>query len=1318
MWNQQFYILDAHAQLLPQGVAGELYIGGVGVAKGYWNDEERTKKSFIHHPELGYLYKTGDLGCYGENGLIEFLGRADHQVKIRGYRIELEEIEAVIKKLEDLKEVIVQVKKNSAQEDVLVAYYVSQQDADLNQIKEKIRNCLPSYMVPDIYIRLGALPLSANGKVDYKNLPSISNVSLAKTIQYLPETKEERLLSEIWRAVLTQDLIDIDDNFFDLGGHSLSALQCVTRLKAYGIEIPIRFIFSNPTIRSLAKMIVYNTNHSVSLNSSSSVKNEVYFPLTSAQKRIWFISNLVDDKPLYNITFAFKFTEQLNLEKLDKAFNDLIKKHASFRLSFSKDLEVMQKINEEVSFKVNLIKINDKPCTIEELVSKHNNTIFNLSLAPLMRVRLLKSSHENILIITVHHLIFDGCSMNLMMKDLNGFYYNEKLNTENMTIDYSSYAIDEEKTFLESDLSYWKNLLGSGREELFHLPIMHSRPAASSFNGKTHYFHYQDRSKHLSSLAKRNHASVSTVLLTALFSLLKQYGHVGALNIGMPASMRNESKLEDIIGCFVNTLIVRMQADESTDFEELVSTVQKQIFESLEHKNFSYEKLINELNIERNADHNPLFQILFSYQKAESDTNKLFDSYFEEIPTAYQTAKFDLTLFAFDQHNGNILFSFEYNTDLFDEVLIKKLADHYCNLLKFISTQSACIAQLEFLSVEEKELQTVSWNSTSKLLDNQCYLYEPFEKSAAQYPDKKAVISARGSISYQELNCKANRIAHKLRDLGCQPNELIAVVMEKGWEEACAALAIMKAGSAYLPISADFPHQRIAQLLEQGKVRLVLTQSDYINSIPWENHIQAFSLNHDAAWAGYADNNLKPIQQLSDLAYVIFTSGSTGIPKGVMLNHLSVMNTIADINTRFQVTLNDTILGLSALNFDLSVYDLFGVLGVGGTLVLPAEVDRKDPSVWLSLIAQHKVTLWNTVPALMQMLSDYALVQNEEHVLKTIRLTLLSGDWIPVSLPSQIKKLCGSNTEVISLGGATEGSIWSVLYAIDTVDSYWRNIPYGRPMWNQEMYVLNEQKKLQAVGVPGELYIGGLGVAKGYWNDPIRTKKSFIHHPDLGYLYRTGDTGRYTDTGVIEFLGRIDQQVKIRGYRIELEEVESALLRFPNIKNAVAVVAGDENKKQLAAYFTSFSKIDLNNLKNYLSEKLPSYMMPEAFIPIEAMPLSANGKIDIKALPKVNFENNRSITYQNPETQVERGLAEVWASLLKINKIGKNDNFFELGGNSLSSTQLLITIKKRFLVDLPLRIIFQSRTLKELAFQIEKLLSMRKKEEIGELCYI
>ncbi|NEP51637.1 MAG: amino acid adenylation domain-containing protein, partial [Moorea sp. SIO3C2] len=743
------------------------------------------------------------------------------------------------------------------------------------------------------------------------------------------------------------------------------------------------------------------------------------------------------------------------------------------------------------------------------------------------------------------------------------------------------------------------------------------------------------------------------------------------------------------------------------------------LWEDLDHRYVGGVEVQRELRRHRGS-YQPMGVIFTSTLALDSMNDGTSDHQLEAFPllqlgeSVYMVAKTPQVWFdhAVVEEEGALMLIWNVVEELFPEGLIDEMFNRYRNWLQQLATSDQAWSQTHPQLLPLAQLtQRIEVNQTTAPISEET-LHSLFVKQVKQLGEAIALITPEYTLTYQELYTQAHKIGQKLQQLGATPNTLVAVLMTKGWEQVAAVLGILMSGAAYLPIDPTLPQERQWNLLELGVVKLALTQANLAGSLSLPEHIQCLSVDAEE-WETIEVTHADSVQSISDLAYVIFTSGSTGTPKGVMIDHRGAVNTILDINQRFDVKPNDRVLAVSALNFDLSVYDIFGVLAAGGTIVMPSPDGAKDPAHWAELMTKHQVTLWNTVPALMQMLVEHLSSQLETTTGK-LRLVLLSGDWLPLSLPGQIKNIWGE-LQIISLGGATEASIWSIYYPIETIDPAWKSIPYGKPLLNQSFKILNELMEPCPVWVTGQLYIGGIGLAKGYWKNHEKTQVSFIEHPvTQERLYKTGDLGRYLPDGNIEFIGREDFQVKLNGYRIELGEIETALIEHPGIKKAVVSTVGEQRKNQklvsylvpdLVAQNLSYIKeFKPDKLRHYLQQKLPEYMVPYTYVVLEKLPLTPNGKVNRKALPAPDMGDllqEREKTFVAANTSTEVQLSQIWETILEVNQISVDDNFFEVGGDSLLATRIVSQIRESFQVDINLRDFFEAATIKDVAEYLE-----------------
>ncbi|MDM8557743.1 amino acid adenylation domain-containing protein [Candidatus Parabeggiatoa sp. HSG14] len=1335
--NTQIYLLDNYQKLVPIGVQGELYIGGVSLARGYLNRQDLTTQKFINNPfddSDARLYKTGDLARYLPDGNIEYLGRIDNQVKIRGFRIELGEIETTLVQHSDVRETVVIVHEISETAKRLIAFVVAHegQPIDNTELRGFLKKQLPEYMIPSAFVPLDAIPLTPNGKVDYRTLSqlSVNNYQLSEDTFVAPRTPEEELLAGIWADVLDIERIGVHDNFFELGGHSLIATQIMSRIReTFSCELPLRFLFESPTIAGLSEhLLIARCEEPLPL--ITPINREEALPLSFAQLRLWFLAQLEGPSATYNMPATLRLEGILNQEALEHSLQTLVHRHETLRTAFEtmngEPVSIIHVIKHWSLGIVDLQQIENKAQMLEvqKWSSREAQRPFDLSAGYLFRTTLLKlKTKVHVLLVNMHHIISDGWSIGVLIRELSTLYeafsQGQASPLPPLPIQYVDFAHWQRQWLsgkvLEQQINYWKQQLAE-IPALLELPTDHPRPPMQRFQGATYPLQLSTKlTAQLKSLSQQTGTTLFMTLLSAFATLLTRYTGSEDIVIGSPIANRTQSQTESLIGFFVNTLVLRIDLSNNPIFEALLKRVRTTALDAYAHQDIPFEQLVEELQPERNLSHTPLFQVMFVLQNAPIGNLELLGLTLAPIEMESVSAKFDLTL-SLEETGGGLKGTLEYNTDLFEQTTIERMIGHFQILLTgIVENPLTSVHELSLLTEAEHQ-QLKAWNNTIADYPTDKCIHQLFEEQAEQNPNATAVVFEDQELTYQELNSKANQLAHHIQTFGIKPEKFVGICVERSLEMVYGLFAILKSGGAYLPLEPTYPSSRLVFLLEDAEASLLLTQEKFLAQF---SSLRIPILCLDSGWENFSQepvtnptSSIKP----NDLAYMIYTSGSTGKPKGVLIEHRGVVNTIKDINQRFSVNSQDSVLALSALNFDLSVYDIFGLLAAGGTVVIPnADIEAtKDPAHWVELMTKHQITLWNTVPAFMQMLVDY-ISEQPQITPKLFHLVLMSGDWIPLNLPKQIKTLW-SQIKVISLGGATEASIWSIHYPIEITDPTWKSIPYGKPLANQTFHILNESLAPCPLRVPGYLYIGGIGLARGYWGDKDKTQASFIIHPRTQEkLYKTGDLGRYLPDGNIEFLGRIDNQVKIRGFRIELGEIEAMLAQHNSVReNVVIVHEFSKTNKHLIAFVVAHEgqTIDNSELRGFLTKRLPEYMIPSAFVPLNAIPLTPNGKIDRRKLSQLSV-TGYPLSERNfvaPRTPEEELLAGIWADVLGIEQMGVHDNFFEIGGHSLIATQLMSRIRDTFKVELPLRQLFESPTVAELNAQIE---TIRRKKSLG-----
>ena len=1045
------------------------------------------------------------------------------------------------------------------------------------------------------------------------------------------------------------------------------------------------------------------------------------FPLTDIQYAYWVGRG--DGLELGGVAtygyMEFEHTD-LDIQRLNWALQQLIARHEMLRAIVLPDgqQQILETVPDYHIPVLDLIQMDEaeKAAQLAAIRQEMSHQVLPADEWPLFDIRATRLSETCIrLHLGIDILMFDVGSLQIFYNEWQMLYNNPAISLPELHLSFRDYVLAEKKIaetkIYHQARDYWLARLNT-------LPPAPELPLAQ-LPGDIRQPVFVRRAYHLplehwqilKQRAKQQGISPSVVLLTAFTAILDAWSKQPqfTLNVTLFNRLPLHPGVNTIIGDFTAVNLLEIDNAAPNSFIEQARRIQRQLWQDLEHRYFSGVEVIRALMRRKGELGSALMPVVFTsalVNETES-VGKMFNflggqpgygvSQTPQVWLDHQVMEID----------GALVFNWYAVEALFHEGMLDDMFEVYCQLLEQLADEDAAWnAPFRPLVPERQLAQRDQVNATEGPVSEEL-LHSLFLKQVEARADEPAVIASQRTLTYRELYDHANQIGHWLREQGVGINTLVAVVMKKGWEQVVAVLGIHLAGAAYLPIDPNLPTERRQYLLQEGQVRLVLTQDQLVQTLVWPESIRLLAVDEDDL-AGPAKPPLPTVQSPADLAYVIYTSGSTGVPKGVMIDHRGTVNTILDLNERLGIGPQDRVLALSNLNFDLSVYDVFGILAAGGTIVMPDAEAARDPAHWLDLIARHQVTLWNSVPSLMQMMVEFLVGRPNQIERTSLRLVWLSGDWIPMTLPDQIKRWWPT-VELISMGGATEASIWSILYPIDHVEADWSSIPYGKPMRNQTFHVLNERLEPCPIWVPGQLYIGGIGLAQGYWQDEAKTRAKFITHPQSGErLYQTGDLGRYLPDGNIEFLGREDFQVKIRGHRIELGEIETTLLQHQAVKEAVVnPVGAAKGHRQLVAYVVPKSDekgIEQKSLKDHLSQKLPDYMIPVGFVVLDALPLTPNGKVDRKALPI----HTEALTVQKkdwvaPQTPTEQQLAEIWCEVLERERVGVHDNFFDLGGDSLLATQLRTRINQSFSIELPLRTLLQGATIAQLADQVEEI---------------
>ena len=1358
--NVTTYILDAQLNPVPVNVPGELHIGGAGVARGYLNRPELTAQKFIKNPfGTGRLYKTGDLARYKANGTLEYLGRIDQQVKLRGFRIELGEIEALLLKQAAVQQAAVIVREEMPGDRQLVAYVVAKEsvaveraDQQINQqinqqieqsleiasVRQALQQQLPQYMVPSAFVLLAELPLTPNGKLDVRSLPAPEKEN--RTTELIkPRTLTEKLLAQIWRSILKCSEVGIHDTFFELGGHSLLAAQVISRIRLRMVlDVPLRRLFEHPTIAELAEFIdsalaqpltgegeASRPQIKRALPAITPRKETTPPPLSFSQQRLWFLQQLDPADSRYHITWTQRLQGSLQVDALQRALQTIVERHEALRTYFvTVDGTAQQAIHTADDFALSLIDLSDTATetteqTLTALLVQSARAPFNLATDLMLRAVLIRLDEQtHVLQVVIHHVATDGWSMAVFKRELSALYeaygHQQKNPLPALPIQYGDFAAWQRQWLtgevLASQLGYWKQQLQDA-PGLLALPTDYPRPVQPSYQGaRTTFTVSESLVRSLNGLSQQSNATLFMTLLAAFNTLLYRYTQQDDIVVGSPIANRDRPELEDLIGFFTNTLALRTDLSGQPNFIDLLKRVRQMSLDAYTHQNLPFEKLVEELQPDRSLSYSPLFQVLFVLQNESQSEQALSGLTCDPHPVENETAKFDLTL-TLQVSKGALKGTFKYSTDLFEASTIERMVRHFQTLLtSIVAHPNQSIATLPMLASEEQHQLLSGWNNTQTAPWPYQSIQQMFESQVEQTPEAIALVYQEAEeaqrLTYRELNSRANQLAHYLRDQGVGPEGLVGLCVPRSLDMIVGLLGILKAGGAYVPLDPVLPQERLDYMLADSTADIVVTAqmlqtalSDYRSCI---------------------DNPICQTQS-NNLAYVLYTSGSTGQPKGVAIEHGQLLNYTQGIVARLNLPKEASFATVSTLAADLGNTVIFAALAAGGCLHVISQERLMQPNLLAAYFNQHSIDCLKIVPS---HLAALLTAQQPQQILPRQRL-LLGGEACTWALIEKIQSLAPECT-VFNHYGPTETTVGVATCEL-TREQYaehgaeqWNGLaavpPIGKPLANSQLYLLDPYRQLVPVGTIGEVYIGGMGLARGYFNRPVLTSEKFIANPFdetrevSPRLYKTGDLGRRLPDGSIELIGRIDDQIKIRGNRIELGEVESALIAHPQVQQCVVLAREDKlgkkglGEKCLVAYVVGDSGTDTQGYRDFLLQTLPAYMVPMAFVAIASLPLTPNGKIDRKALAKLDYAPNQADekAYVAPKTALERKIAKIWANVLQLETISIQDSFFELGGHSLLAMHLISQLQTQLNRTVPLSVLFQAPTVKQLALALKE----------------
>jgi amino acid adenylation domain-containing protein len=1356
IFNTQVYILDRYLNVVPIGIQGELCLSGAGTARGYYKREALTAKKFImFQPDPDVtpvrIYRSGDLARWLPGGIIEFLGRIDQQVKIRGYRIEPSEIENQLLELEEIEEAVVLAYTNQAGIKYLCAYIVPRDEGTFDKkipgLKDYLSHSLPDYMIPTYIMKIEKIPLTPNGKVQRNALPE---PGIQPGSEYAaPRDKIEEKLVDIWSGILgtgaANQAIGINDNFFQLGGQSLNAIIMLSKIhKELDVKVPLAEIFRTHTIKGLSCYIKGAAENRYA--SIEPVEKKEYYPLSSAQKRLYILRQMDPQSTAYNMPELIPLEEGVRVERLEHTFKELINRHQSPRTSFHMvDNQPVQAIHDTVDFRVEYYDSAGGADAVRRSFVRP----FDLTRAPLLRVGLIEARGANyFLAVDMHHIISDGVTHNVLTGDFMALYTGEELPPLRLQYkDFSQWQnSDKEQENLKQQEAYWQETF-AGEIPVLNLPADYPRPVIRSFEGRTERFEIsREETVLVKQYAREEGVTTYMLMLSILNVLLSKLSRQESIVVGIPVAGRRHADLEKIIGMFVNTLPLLNYPQGEKTAKEFLGDVKERTLAAFENQDYPFEDLVEKVAVKRDTGRNPLFDVLFVMQVASVDIEsdemrrQRDAGAGSEIRTleGRNSAKFDLTLRALGD-GENLGFSITYCTKLFKPGTIRRFIAYFkkitAGILKNIEIP---LSQIEIISEEEKQQLLNVFNKPEVEYPGDKTIHQWFEEQVAAVPHRIALRAqsaghrAQGNneephaLTYKRLNEISNQLADLLMEKGVKPGDIVALAVKRSLEMIAGIMGILKAGGAYLPIEPGYPRERINYILKDSGTKILLSAGHH-PSFP-ASQLLSFpsSLFFPSSHLPSSHLPLSPAP-VTSLAYIIYTSGTTGNPKGVMVGHRNVAYLVnglhREIYRYFDGYVN--ICMVSPYVFDASVKQVFGALLLGHSLhVVPGDI-QLDGELLLHYYNRHEVDVSDGTPTHLRLLVES---MNDTTPPVAVKRFIIGGEALfPGTAEAFLNRVDPEVTRIINIYGPTECTVDATLYGVKPDDSQWfGSIPIGRPMPNCRVHIVSRGDRLQPVGVPGELCISGAGVGLGYLNRPELTAEKFVHdlwdYQDKNkgtvkknyynyrsyktYIsYRTGDLARWLPNGNIAFLGRIDHQVKIRGYRIELGEIENRLLKHDQVKEALVTASMEETAdKYICAYIVprSASAFDHNTsmageLRTYLSETLPGYMIPAYFMKIENIPLTPNGKVDRKALPAP--ETVPGPGYVAPRNAVEETLVQIWSEVLSIENtsIGIDDNFFELGGHSLKATTVTAKIRSAFNIDMPLVELFKIPTIKLLA---------------------
>jgi amino acid adenylation domain-containing protein len=1301
--NTTTHVLDRHGNQMPVGVAGELCLGGIQVARGYLNRPELTRASFVPDPfgpPGARMYRTGDLARWRADGALEYLGRRDHQVKLRGVRIELGEIEATLRAQPDIADAAVLVRTGPSGDEALIGYLVRHGPGGDRDLRARLRSRLPEHMVPDRYVTLDALPLSPNGKLDRAALAAVPvPVDGDRPAYRAARTPLERRLAEIWAEVLDADRVGLDDDFFALGGHSLRAVRVLSRITAdLGVTLPLPSLFRAPILhRFAAEEVQPRAARLAALPAAPDPRprNAGRAPLSSAQRRLWFLHQLHPDLYAYHLPLAYTVDGPLDVNALAGALTDLVRRHHALRtrIEVGPDGEPVQVVAPAEPVP---LPVTEVPEVTDTLLRERLRRPFDLTRGPLLRAELFRVTADpgppdrHVLLVVIHHIAGDEWTLGLLTDELSRLYsartHGSPAPLPEPPLQYADYALWQRDTLtpqvLDEQLTYWTGRL-AGMNPL-EPPTDRPRPPVAGFAGRRATVavpaELMDR---LRGVGRQVGATDFMLMVAGLQALLRRYTGQDDIAIGTVTADRTWPGFAELVGFCVNTVVLRTDLSGGPSFTDAVSRVRETALGAYEHQDLPFEKLVEALAPERDTSRSPLFGVAVSYLNTPEVRLRLDGARVREHAFDAGTVRFDLDIFM-RERGGGLVIDADYRTDLFDDTTVRLFLDHYLRLLA--AAGEAPDRPIEGLDIvgehERRELAALGRRSVDHPVTP--LIPELVTDWARRQPDAPAVRDNRRTFTYRDLDTGASRLAARLSASVAGRDDIVGVLMERCAEYPVALLGVLKAGAAYLPLDPALPDSRLIEMLADSHASAVVTTHDLAHRVAGTAaRVVRFGETDEACGPGGPDGGPRP----DDLAYVIYTSGSTGRPKGVLVEHRSLLNLCHWHIRRYRITPSDRGTMTAAQGFDASVWELWPYLAAGASVCVADEATRTDPARLTRWLIDQRATITFLATPLAEAVLDDELVDQ-----LPVRVVLTGGDRL------RQRPRPGLPFTLVNHYGPTEGTVVATAGVVPDSATGSGPVSIGSPIDNVEVHLLDEHGDPVPRGIGGELHLGGAQLARGYLDRPELTAEHFVS-TRFGRLYRTGDLARWRTDGELEFLGRADRQIKVRGFRVEPGEIEARLRAHPEVAEAFVTVH-DAGGRQLVGYLVSTSTDgppDPAALRTWLRGQLPDYMVPTRFVAVPEVPLTANGKVDRARLPEPAAEPAPDSPFVAPRDEVERAIATLFGRILNRDRVGIHDDFFTLGGHSLRAAQLTAGLRRDFDVDLPMRAVFAGPTVAELA---------------------